>query len=156
MATEPASPSDAGSAACPGPGPGCRRPRPRRSRNRTQQIPSGPQRMATEPASFWMRAPLLCLGLTRSPGAGKSSAGALCPGVAHMVAPVVRHETRALLRAHLAASTGYRHVTRHCAVCHRLQRLAMELAEPAHPDAGGTTINSSAPNLPPEADSDPH
>ncbi|MFE9292141.1 DUF6274 family protein [Streptomyces niveus] len=72
-----------------------------------------------------------------------------------MVAPVVRHETRALLRAHLAASTGYHHVTRHCAVCHRLQRLAMELAEPAYPDAGGTTINSSAPNLPPEADSDP-
>lgn len=37
-----------------------------------------------------------------------------------------RHETRALLRAHLAAASGYRHLTRHCAVCHRLLRLAME------------------------------
>lgn len=38
----------------------------------------------------------------------------------------VRHETRALLRAHLAAATGYRHLTRHCPVCHQLQRLVME------------------------------
>ncbi|MDQ8705958.1 DUF6274 family protein [Streptomyces sp. LHD-70] len=41
-----------------------------------------------------------------------------------------RHETRALLRAHLAAASGnrsgYRHLTRHCPVCHRLLRLAME------------------------------
>ncbi|MGP4003178.1 DUF6274 family protein [Streptomyces sp. 8N706] len=37
-----------------------------------------------------------------------------------------RHETRALLRAHLAAATGYRHLTRHCPVCHQLLRLAME------------------------------
>ncbi|MFI7005607.1 DUF6274 family protein [Streptomyces sp. NPDC050145] len=42
-----------------------------------------------------------------------------------MAAPV-RHETRALLRAHLAAASGYRHVTRHCPICHRLLRLAME------------------------------
>ncbi|SCK38785.1 DUF6274 family protein [Streptomyces sp. WMMB 322] len=44
-----------------------------------------------------------------------------------------RHETKALLRAHLAAATRYRHVTHHCPVCHRLQRLAMEHAaeEPA-------------------------
>ncbi|MFE1175002.1 DUF6274 family protein [Streptomyces sp. NPDC058773] len=38
----------------------------------------------------------------------------------------VRHETRALLRAHLSAAAGYRHVMRHCPVCHQLQRLAME------------------------------
>ncbi|MVO90678.1 hypothetical protein GPA10_39515 [Streptomyces sp. p1417] len=37
-----------------------------------------------------------------------------------------RHETRALLRAHLAAATRYRHLTRHCPICHRLLRLAME------------------------------
>ncbi|MFM9369132.1 DUF6274 family protein [Streptomyces sp. Da 82-17] len=41
-----------------------------------------------------------------------------------------RRETRALLRAHLAAasgnSPGYRHLTRHCPICHRLLRLAME------------------------------
>ncbi|MFE7403729.1 DUF6274 family protein [Streptomyces sp. NPDC057557] len=36
------------------------------------------------------------------------------------------HETRALLRAHLAAASGYRHLTRHCPICHRLLRLAME------------------------------
>jgi hypothetical protein len=40
-----------------------------------------------------------------------------------------RHETRALLRAHLAAATRYRHVTRHCPICHRLLRLALESAE---------------------------
>ncbi|AXK34820.1 hypothetical protein DVA86_21380 [Streptomyces armeniacus] len=37
-----------------------------------------------------------------------------------------RHETRALLRAHLAAASAYRHATRHCPICHRLLRLAME------------------------------
>ncbi|WP_246530920.1 DUF6274 family protein [Streptomyces bathyalis] len=45
------------------------------------------------------------------------------------------HETRALLRAHLAAATRYRHVTRHCPVCHRLLRLAME--HTAQEPAGG-------------------
>ncbi|MEV8311322.1 DUF6274 family protein [Streptomyces flavidovirens] len=49
-----------------------------------------------------------------------------------MAASTARHETRALLRAHLAASTGYRHVTRHCPICHRLLRLAME-PEPVKP-----------------------
>ncbi|MDN3296438.1 DUF6274 family protein [Streptomyces ficellus] len=44
-------------------------------------------------------------------------------------ASTVRHETRALLRAHLAAASGYRHLTRHCPVCHRLLRLAMESPE---------------------------
>ncbi|WP_129295583.1 DUF6274 family protein [Streptomyces lydicus] len=38
----------------------------------------------------------------------------------------VRHETRALLRAHLSAATGYRHLMRHCPICHQLLRLAME------------------------------
>ncbi|GAA3301208.1 DUF6274 family protein [Streptomyces cinereospinus] len=40
----------------------------------------------------------------------------------------VRHETRALLRAHLSAASSYRHLTRHCPVCHRLLRLAMDSA----------------------------
>ncbi|MFG2308818.1 DUF6274 family protein [Streptomyces sp. NPDC048566] len=39
-----------------------------------------------------------------------------------------RHETRALLRAHLAAASGYRHRTGHCPVCRQLLRLAMEAA----------------------------
>ncbi|WP_411081448.1 DUF6274 family protein [Streptomyces sp. cmx-18-6] len=43
-----------------------------------------------------------------------------------MSASTARHETRALLRAHLAAASGYGHLTRHCPVCHRLLRLAME------------------------------
>jgi Family of unknown function (DUF6274) len=38
-----------------------------------------------------------------------------------------RHETRALLRAHLSAAAGAGHLTRHCAVCRRLQRLAMQV-----------------------------
>ncbi|WP_149179983.1 DUF6274 family protein [Streptomyces sp. TRM49041] len=45
-----------------------------------------------------------------------------------MAAATARHETRALLRAHLAAAAGYRHLTRRCAVCHRLAQLA-ELTE---------------------------
>ncbi|WP_435879367.1 DUF6274 family protein [Streptomyces tirandamycinicus] len=57
-----------------------------------------------------------------------------------MAASTARHETRALLRAHLAAFSGYRHLTRQCPVCHRLLRLAMDPAEavpeePAPPSA---------------------
>ncbi|MET7481201.1 DUF6274 family protein [Streptomyces sp. NPDC005648] len=37
-----------------------------------------------------------------------------------------RHETRALLRAHLSAASSYRHLTRHCPICHHLLRLAMD------------------------------
>ncbi|MFI9150675.1 DUF6274 family protein [Streptomyces sp. NPDC053367] len=42
------------------------------------------------------------------------------------MAASVRHETRALLRAHLAAASSYRHLTRHCPVCRQLLRLAMD------------------------------
>ncbi|MET9803790.1 DUF6274 family protein [Streptomyces sp. NPDC006368] len=52
----------------------------------------------------------------------------------------VRHETRALLRAHLAAASGYRHITRCCVVCHRLLRLAMELTDDTDPRAGDTPV----------------
>ncbi|WP_309237765.1 DUF6274 family protein [Streptomyces albidus (ex Kaewkla and Franco 2022)] len=47
-----------------------------------------------------------------------------------------RHETKALLRAHLAAATRYRHVTRHCPICHRLLRLAMEPAPDERGEGG--------------------
>jgi hypothetical protein len=47
-----------------------------------------------------------------------------------------RHETKALLRAHLSAAARYRHVTRHCPVCHRLLRLAMERAADGPGGAG--------------------
>lgn len=58
-----------------------------------------------------------------------------------------RHETRALLRAHLAAASGYRHATRHCPICHRLLRLAME----SGPDltADFTTGQVAPPDRPP-------
>ncbi|MES9809607.1 MULTISPECIES: DUF6274 family protein [Streptomyces] len=44
-------------------------------------------------------------------------------------ASAARHDTRALLRAHLAAASRYGHLTRHCVICHRLLRLAMEAPE---------------------------
>ncbi|GAA2344067.1 DUF6274 family protein [Streptomyces kunmingensis] len=48
-----------------------------------------------------------------------------------MATPIRRHETRALLRAHLSAASGYRHLTRHCPICHRLLHLAMDPATEA-------------------------
>ncbi|MFI6336328.1 DUF6274 family protein [Streptomyces sp. NPDC050535] len=53
------------------------------------------------------------------------------------MAASARHETRALLRAHLAAASEYRHLTRHCPICHRLLRLAMEPAAHGEEDADG-------------------
>jgi hypothetical protein len=44
------------------------------------------------------------------------------------MAASARHETRALLRAHLSAASSYRHLTRHCPICHHLLRLAMDSA----------------------------
>ncbi|HWU05660.1 MAG TPA: DUF6274 family protein [Streptomyces sp.] len=70
-----------------------------------------------------------------------------------MPAPTERHEIRALLRAHLAAASAYRHLTRHCPVCHRLLRLAMEpLTAPRAPYAlqrpGNASERPSAPENP--------
>lgn len=42
------------------------------------------------------------------------------------MAASARHETRALLRAHLSAASSYGHLTRHCPICHRLLRLALD------------------------------
>ncbi|MFJ8979191.1 DUF6274 family protein [Streptomyces sp. NPDC102282] len=68
-----------------------------------------------------------------------------------MSAPTERHETRALLRAHLAAASGYRHLTRHCPICHRLLRLAMEpLTTPQAPCAPGEPGNSADASRAPE------
>ncbi|MFD8548633.1 DUF6274 family protein [Streptomyces sp. NPDC059649] len=60
----------------------------------------------------------------------------------------VRHETRALLRAHLAAASGYRHRTRHCPICHQLLRLAME----PHTARSGPAAAPSAPASDPTPD----
>lgn len=45
----------------------------------------------------------------------------------------VRHETRALLRAHLSAASSYGHLTRHCPICHRLLRQALDSPAPQSP-----------------------
>ncbi|MBM7438089.1 DUF6274 family protein [Streptomyces sp. HB132] len=72
-----------------------------------------------------------------------------------MPAPTERHETRALLRAHLAAASGYRHLTPNCPICHRLLRLAMEpLTAPQAPYAPGGTDGSSEPPTGPGAATD--
>lgn len=55
-----------------------------------------------------------------------------------------RHETRALLRAHLAAATEYRHLTRHCPICHQLLRLAMEPSTTAQSDQEAAEDESPA------------
>lgn len=47
------------------------------------------------------------------------------------MAASVRHETRALLRAHLSAASSYGHRARHCPICHHLLRLAMDSAQRA-------------------------
>ncbi|GAA0384937.1 DUF6274 family protein [Streptomyces luteireticuli] len=54
-----------------------------------------------------------------------------------------RHETGALLRAHLSAAVGHGHLTRHCAVCHRLLRLA--LGPGADGGAAGRTGRDEGP-----------
>lgn len=64
-----------------------------------------------------------------------------------MAASTGRHETRALLRAHLAAASGYRHLTRHCPICRRLLALAMEpvTASPATPPTEPPVLSVGAP-----------
>jgi hypothetical protein len=55
-----------------------------------------------------------------------------------------RHETRALLRAHLSAASSYRHLTRHCAICHRLLRLATDSTSRATESPQAATQTSRA------------
>ncbi|MGW4722585.1 DUF6274 family protein [Streptomyces sp. NPDC004291] len=65
-------------------------------------------------------------------------------------ASAARHDTRALLRAHLAAASRYGHLTRHCVVCHRLLRLAMEMPEvPETPEAARAPEAPDAGERPP-------
>ncbi|MFD6313666.1 DUF6274 family protein [Streptomyces sp. JHA19] len=60
------------------------------------------------------------------------------------MAASTRHETRALLRAHLSAATSYRHLTRHCPICHRLLRLALD-SGPGAAGASGASGTSDTP-----------
>jgi hypothetical protein len=59
-----------------------------------------------------------------------------------------RHETRALLRAHLAAASRYGHITRHCPVCHRLLRLAMDAQEPLESLEAEPATEDESPTTP--------
>ncbi|WP_033314278.1 DUF6274 family protein [Streptomyces iakyrus] len=59
------------------------------------------------------------------------------------MAAAARHETRALLRAHLSAASSYRHLTRHCPICHHLLRLALESAPRAAQGAARTQEGES-------------
>ncbi|MFF9406219.1 DUF6274 family protein [Streptomyces anandii] len=61
-----------------------------------------------------------------------------------------RHETRALLRAHLAAASSYRHLTRHCPVCRHLLRLAMDGPPRTAPAAPTASTAPAAPDAPQE------
>ncbi|MFE7457964.1 DUF6274 family protein [Streptomyces sp. NPDC057554] len=63
-----------------------------------------------------------------------------------MSASTARHETRALLRAHLAAASGFGHLTRHCPICHRLLRLAMEPGESR--ESGESDRDAGSPAAP--------
>ncbi|MFI5805765.1 DUF6274 family protein [Streptomyces sp. NPDC051561] len=72
-----------------------------------------------------------------------------------MAASTARHETRALLRAHLAAAMNYRHRTEHCPICQRLLLLAMEpeCIRPAPAPAPATEPGSApSPDAAPASD----
>jgi len=61
------------------------------------------------------------------------------------MAASTRHETRALLRAHLAAASSYRHLTRHCPICHRLLKLALDSA-PRVAKAADEVVEDESPS----------
>lgn len=50
---------------------------------------------------------------------------------------LARHETGALLRAHLSAVAGTGHLTGRCAICRRLHRLALQAGQTGQEDAEG-------------------
>ncbi|MFJ5558281.1 DUF6274 family protein [Streptomyces sp. NPDC093250] len=62
------------------------------------------------------------------------------------MAASARHETRALLRAHLSAASSYRHLTHHCPICHRLLRLALD-SHSGPPEAGREQPGPNARSL---------
>ncbi|GGR34002.1 hypothetical protein GCM10010497_41140 [Streptomyces cinereoruber] len=70
-------------------------------------------------------------------------------------ASAARHDTRALLRAHLAAASRYGHLTRHCVICHRLLRLAMEAPETSETSEAEERAQAQAPAVEDEGPADP-
>jgi hypothetical protein len=81
------------------------------------------------------------LTVSRSPGTPETRALDPLPEV--RMAASARHETRALLRAHLAAASGYRHLTPNCPVCRQLLRLAMEPSPSGQEDPETVTEDQS-------------
>ncbi|WAZ22672.1 DUF6274 family protein [Streptomyces cinnabarinus] len=61
------------------------------------------------------------------------------------MAASARHETRALLRAHLSAASSYRHLTRHCPICHQLLRLAMDSPPPSADHTPDEQVEAAEP-----------
>jgi hypothetical protein len=61
------------------------------------------------------------------------------------MAASVRHETRALLRAHLSAASSYGHLTRHCPICHHLLRLAMDSSPRAVAEVPEDSVEDESP-----------
>ncbi|MER5211223.1 DUF6274 family protein [Streptomyces sp. NPDC002838] len=66
------------------------------------------------------------------------------------MAASARHETRALLRAHLSAAASYRHLTHHCPICHRLLRLALDSA-PRPAQAPNESVEGETPTSAPSS-----
>jgi hypothetical protein len=62
------------------------------------------------------------------------------------MAASARHETRALLRAHLSAASSYRHLTRHCPICHQLLRLAMDSGTRTSPPVRDEVAEDETPS----------
>ena len=71
------------------------------------------------------------------------------------MAASARHETRALLRAHLSAASSYRHLTHHCPICHRLLRLAMDSAPPTAPPTAPPAAQQAGPQAARQAPLEP-
>ncbi|WP_367322137.1 DUF6274 family protein [Streptomyces sp. HUAS ZL42] len=62
------------------------------------------------------------------------------------MAASARHETRALLRAHLSAASSYGHLTRRCPICHHLLRLAMDSAGPRASEVCDEALDDESPS----------
>jgi hypothetical protein len=64
------------------------------------------------------------------------------------------HKTRALLRAHLAAASSYRHLTHQCPICHHLLRLATDSTPSGGPGGVPCSNPSSIPWTAPDTPKD--
>ncbi len=107
-------------------------PHPMPSIQRSAHPLPTPQPLAPPEA---LSAPLAALTASHSLGTPKTGQAPRVAPWRRRMAASVRHETRALLRAHLSAASSYGHATRHCPICHRLLRLALDAPAPRLPVA---------------------